>query len=70
MKEELAYDDLPVLVRENSLLLDGKSGPGKPNWDYNDALEVKAYELSEGGGKSTEGAATLRAEGKDGKVTV
>ncbi|KAG8938944.1 hypothetical protein FRC04_007230 [Tulasnella sp. 424] len=78
VKEKVAYDDLPVLVRENSLLLVGKSGLGKPDWDFNDGLEARVYELSEGasveavvpGGKSTEKAATLKAERKDGKVTV
>ncbi|KAG8938776.1 hypothetical protein FRC04_007533, partial [Tulasnella sp. 424] len=78
VKEKVAYDDLPVLVRENSLLLVGKSGLGKPDWDYNGGLEVRVYELSEGasveavvpGGKSSEKAATLKAERKDGKVTV
>ncbi|KAG8916114.1 hypothetical protein FRC01_003370 [Tulasnella sp. 417] len=78
VKEKVAYDDLPVLVRDNSLLLVGKSGLGKPDWDYNDGLEARVYELSEGacveavvpGGKGTEKAAKLRAERKDGKVIV
>ncbi|KAG8893620.1 hypothetical protein FRC01_013473, partial [Tulasnella sp. 417] len=78
VKEKVAYDDIPLLVRENSLLLFGKSGLGKPDWDYNDGLEVRVYELLEGasveaivpGGKGTQKAAKLKAERKDGKVSV
>lgn len=71
-KEKLAYDDL---VGDNSLMLVGKSGSGLPDWDYNGGLEARicegaVVEAIVPGGKGTEKAAKLRAEKKDGKITV
>ena len=43
-------DHVPVYVRENSVLVLGPEGVGKPDYEYcKVALEVRGYELREGG---------------------
>lgn len=79
VKRKVAYDDLPVFVKENTILALGKSGLGRPDYDYTSDLEVRVYGLSENGakataiipsGKGTGKAAVLTATNKDGKVSL
>lgn len=79
VKRTVAYDDIPVFVKENSVLALGKSGLGRPDYDYTKDVEVRVYGLGADGasasafiptGKGAERAATLKATNKAGKIVV
>lgn len=48
VRERVAIDVLPVWVRPGSVLLLGPKGTGRPDYDYTQNLEVRAYQLAEG----------------------
>lgn len=79
VRRKVAYDDIPVFVKENTILPLGKSGLGRPDYDYTSELEVRVYGLAEEGtsaraelpsGKGAGKAAVLTATNKGGKVSV
>ncbi|KAF8321222.1 hypothetical protein DL93DRAFT_1618913 [Clavulina sp. PMI_390] len=77
VRRKVAYDDLPVFVKEDSILPLGKAGMGRPDYDYTDEIEVRVYGLQKEGlsatvevpsGKGAEQAAKLVVVNKGGKV--
>lgn len=79
VKRKVAYDEIPVFVKENTILALGKSGIARPDYDYTSDLEVRVYCLAEEGSKATTTiptgkgagkAALLTAINKDGKVSL
>jgi alpha-D-xyloside xylohydrolase len=80
IRTTVPYDEIPVLVREGTILALGKSGLKRADYKLNEGLEVRVYELADGQtsefvvptGKGTQTAATIRAirSGKDIKVSV
>lgn len=80
VREHVPIDALPVWVRPGSVLLLGPKGTGRPDYDYTQGLEVRAYELAEGAtvkvdvplGKGTKvaGAVTVEKEKGSGRVKV
>ncbi|TFK42923.1 alpha-glucosidase [Crucibulum laeve] len=48
VKEHVAIDEIPVWVKQGSVLLLGPEGLGKPDYEYSKVgLEVRVYELAE-----------------------
>jgi alpha-glucosidase (family GH31 glycosyl hydrolase) len=78
VKRKVPYDEVPVFVRPGSIICLGKEGLKQPDYEYAKGVEVRVYELEEGGvaeavvpsGKGTERVARVRAERKDGEVVV
>lgn len=78
IKEKVALDDIPLWVRQGSVILLGPEKTRKPDYEYNKALEVRVYELDEGNkvdiqvptGKGAEIAGIVRVVRKDGEVKV
>ncbi|QRW01716.1 glycoside hydrolase family 31 protein [Ceratobasidium sp. AG-Ba] len=80
IRTTVPYDEIPVLVREGTVLALGQSGLKRADYTLNQALEIRVYELADGQtseaviptGKGTETAATVRATraGKDVKFSV
>lgn len=73
------YDIIPVFVRENTVLVLGPEGVGKPDYEYTKDVEVRVYGLkSEGSsaeaiistGKGTAKAAVVTASNNGGKVEI
>ena len=48
VRERVAIDSIPVWVRPGSVLVLGPEGTGRPDYDYTQNLEVRAYALTEG----------------------
>lgn len=79
IKEYVPISEIPVWVREGSVLVLGPAGIGKPDYDYTQSLEIRVYELDAAGkeaievdvpeGKGVEVAAKIRVE-KGRKVEV
>ncbi|KAG8745575.1 hypothetical protein FRC10_007753 [Ceratobasidium sp. 414] len=80
IRTTVPYDEIPVLVREGTILALGKPGLKRADYKLNEGLEIRIYELVDGQtsecvvptGKGTQKAATIRATrtGKDVKVSV
>ncbi|CDO70687.1 Glycoside Hydrolase Family 31 protein [Trametes cinnabarina] len=78
VKEVVAIDELPVWVRQGSVLCLGPSGIGRPDYDFASGLEVQVYELDEGQvvqaevpmGKGITIAGTVEAALANGEVFV
>ena len=78
VKEVVPIDQIPVWVRQGSVLVLGPSGKGRPDYDYTSNLEVQAYELEEGQtvqaevptGKGTSIAGVVEVKLENGEVTV
>ena len=75
----MPIDEIPVWVRQGSVLCLGPEGVGRPDYDFAGAgLEVRVYELEEGQvveaavprGKGKEGAGVVRAKMEGGELTV
>ncbi|KAG6821150.1 hypothetical protein H0H93_005370 [Arthromyces matolae] len=62
IKEIVPLDEMPVLVRPETVLLLGPEKTGRPDYDYSQGLEVQLYELAVG--KSYE-ANVARGKGAD-----
>jgi len=79
IKEHVPISEIPVWVREGSVLLLGPAGIGRPDYDYTQNLEIRIYEFDAArkesvevevpAGKGIEVAAKIRVE-KGGKVEV
>jgi alpha-glucosidase (family GH31 glycosyl hydrolase) len=79
VKEHVPINEIPVWVREGSVLLLGPAGIGKPDYDYTQNLEVRVYGFDAAGkesvevdvpsGKGVEVVGKVRV-GKGGKVEV
>ncbi|KXN82537.1 Alpha-xylosidase [Leucoagaricus sp. SymC.cos] len=54
IKEHVPINEIPVWVREGSILLLGPAGVGKPDYDYTQSLEVRVYEFDAAGKESVE----------------
>ena len=78
IKEKVALDDIPLWVREGSVVIFGPEKTGKPDYEYNKSVEVGIYELSEGAtvdtqvptGKGTEIAGIVRVERSNDELKV
>ncbi|KAI0646837.1 alpha-glucosidase [Trametes meyenii] len=78
VKEVVPIDELPVWVRQGSILCLGPDNVGRPDYDYAKALEVRVFELGEGQvvraevptGKLAAIAGTVEATLKDGELSV
>jgi alpha-glucosidase (family GH31 glycosyl hydrolase) len=80
VRTKVPYDEIPVLVRQGTILALGRPGLKRANYQLNQDLEIRVYELADGEtaesviptGKRTERATTIRAtrSGKDIKVSV
>ena len=51
-KEECGYLDVPLMVRENSVIAVGRC-ENKPDYDYADGAELRVYALADGGTAET-----------------
>jgi alpha-glucosidase (family GH31 glycosyl hydrolase) len=54
VKELVPINEIPVWVRQGSVLLLGLTGIGKPDYDYTQNLEVRVYEFDAAGHESVE----------------
>lgn len=54
VKEHVPINEIPVWVREGSVLLLGRPGMGKPDYDYTQNLEAQVYEFDAAGKESIE----------------
>lgn len=54
IKEHVPINEIPVWVREGSVLLLGPSGVGKPDYDYTRDLEVRVYGFEAAGKENIE----------------
>lgn len=78
IKEIVAIDDIPVWVRQGSVLVLGPPGIGKPDYGLNVAVELRVYELHEGQvvqvdvptGAGAEFAGEIRAKRKKGEIKI
>ncbi|KAF8607761.1 alpha-glucosidase [Ceratobasidium sp. AG-I] len=80
VRATVPYDEIPVLVREGTILALGKTGLKRADYKLNEGLEIRVYELADGQtsesiiptGKGTKTAATIKAtrSGKDIKISV
>jgi len=67
VREHVALDDMPVWVRQNTVLILGPDGIGRPDYDYTKDLEVRFYDISKETvttvptGKGTAVAGAIRA---------
>ncbi|KAJ8515514.1 hypothetical protein ONZ45_g7061 [Pleurotus djamor] len=48
IREQVPIDEIPVWVRQGSVLVLGAAGLGRPDYDYTTGLYVQAYELENG----------------------
>jgi alpha-glucosidase (family GH31 glycosyl hydrolase) len=69
VREHVPIDDIPVWVRPGSVLVLGPDGVGRPDYDYTQGLEVRAYAL-EGTGAVTVDVPVGRGLALAGVVTV
>lgn len=79
VKEKVALDDIPLWVRQDSVLLLGPEKTGKPDYEFNKGLEVRVYELTDedsvrihvprGKGVDLVGEVVVRRQGKEVTVT-
>ncbi|ELU45927.1 alpha-glucosidase [Rhizoctonia solani AG-1 IA] len=80
VRAKVPYDEIPVLVRQGTILALGKPDLKRANYQLNKELEIRVYELADGKtseaiiptGKRTEKGATIQAtrSGKDVKISV
>jgi len=71
IKERVGLDEVPVWVRPGTLLLRGPPKTGRPDYDYGKDLRVEIFDIAEGETcAKVPGGAIIRADRKDGKVTV
>jgi alpha-glucosidase (family GH31 glycosyl hydrolase) len=49
VKEHVPINEIPVWIREGTVLLLGPTGIGKPDYDYTKDLEVQVYNFEAGG---------------------
>ncbi|CAA7267659.1 unnamed protein product [Cyclocybe aegerita] len=78
VREVVPLDEVPLWVRPGSVLVLGPPGIGRPDYDYTKDLEVRVYELEEGGvvkvdvpaGKGKVMAGKVVAERKTGEEGV
>lgn len=78
IKEVVPIDEIPVWVRQGSVLCLGPSGIGRPDYDFASGVEVQVYELDEGQnvqaevptGKGAGIAGVVEAKLERGEVTV
>ncbi len=78
MKERVAYDDIPVWIRENSVVCSSIKPRDKPDWDYAEDIAIAIYHPREGAaidvvvptGKGSEIAACLKIVKNAGKLSV
>ena len=54
IKEVIPIDQLPVWVRQGTVLALGPTGVGRPDYDFASAIDVHVYELEEGQTVQTE----------------
>lgn len=53
VKEHVPIDEIPVWIRQDSLIALGPPGTGKPDYDYTCDLELNIYALRDGGSVTT-----------------
>ncbi|KAI0371721.1 alpha-glucosidase [Pilatotrama ljubarskyi] len=78
VKEVVPINELPVWVRQGSVLCLGPSNVGRPDYDFAQGVEVQVYELDEGqtvqaevpAGKGPAIAGVVEATLRDGKLLV
>ncbi|KAI0781168.1 alpha-glucosidase [Trametes elegans] len=77
VREVVPIDELPVWVRQGSVLCLGPGGIGRPDYKFASGVEVQVYELDEGQvrvevpvGKGAECAGTVEAALQGGQVVV
>lgn len=78
VKEHVLLDEIPVWVRAGTVLLLGPQDIGRPDYDYTQGLEVRAYGLQDGDvvdvdvplGKGTEVVGTVSVSRKKEGVEV
>jgi len=78
VKERVPIDEIPVWVRPGSVLLLGPEGIGRPDYDYTQRLEVRAYGLEDGAkvtvdvpvGKGTDLAGQIKVQRVNGALSV
>lgn len=78
IKEVVPIDQLPVWVRQGTVLALGPTGIGRPDYDFASAIDVHAYELEEGqivqtevpSGKGADIAGIVETKLQDGEVVV
>lgn len=78
VKEHVPIDEIPVWVRAGTVLLLGPQGIGRPDYNYAEDLEVRAYGLQDGDvvsvdvplGKGTEVVGTVSVTRKKEEVEV
>ncbi|RDX48382.1 hypothetical protein OH76DRAFT_1404975 [Lentinus brumalis] len=78
VKEVVPIDEIPVWVRQGTILCLGPTGIGRPDYDFASGLEVQVFELEEGQvvqtdvpvGKGTSIAGVVEAKLSNGEVTV
>ncbi|EJF65632.1 hypothetical protein DICSQDRAFT_49455 [Dichomitus squalens LYAD-421 SS1] len=78
IKEVVPIDQLPVWVRQGSVLALGPTGVGRPDYDFAKTVDVQVYELEEGQvvqtevptGKGTQIAGVIEAKLQGGQVFV
>ncbi|KAL0947165.1 hypothetical protein HGRIS_013292 [Hohenbuehelia grisea] len=79
IRECVPIEDLPVWVRQGTLLCLGPTGIGRPDYNYGEQLEVHAYQLEDGQsvkasvpaskGTETIGTVAAKREGDEVKVS-
>ncbi|KIJ24195.1 glycoside hydrolase family 31 protein, partial [Sphaerobolus stellatus SS14] len=78
VSEIVALDDIPVWIKQGSIILLGPEKTKKPDYDYSQGLTVRVYELEEGQtaearvpiGKGTEITGVIRAERLAGDLKI
>ena len=78
VRETVPIDEIPVWVRQGSVLCLGPAGVGRPDYDFASGVEVQVYELEEGQivqaevpvGKGTGIAGVVQAKLSGGELTV
>ena len=78
VKEKVALNDIPLWVRQGSILLLGPEKMRKPDYAYDKDLEVKIYELDDGSaaivnvptGKADAMAGMVKAERQGNEIIV
>lgn len=76
VKRRIPYDEIPVYVKEGSVLPLGPSGAGRPDYDFAANLDLCAYELVDGmsrlveipSGEGAQMVATLDVTNRGGQI--
>ena len=76
VREVVPLNEIPVWVRQGSVLCLGPENQGRPDYDYTKGLEVRVYNLPEGQpvlvevptGAGMNIAGTIKVENKEGNI--